>query len=270
MKNSTYTVSDVLAAVEKPAPFALCEDWDNSGLLVGDANSPADKIGVCLDISSAQIEQAQRLEISCIVSHHPVIFRPEEPRFLAPNPAYLLARAGISAIAAHTNLDSAGGGVNDVLAEIIGLQNIKLLQETPTTGRSRSQLPAAMLRMGELPEELSAADFAHLAAERLSACVRYADGGKPIRRVAVCGGSGGEFVKDCARLGFDAYLTGEARHHEFLAARAGGITLLAAGHYETEAPVVERLAAALRDGLPGAELIVLDEENPVLAALNAD
>ncbi|MDR1410401.1 MAG: Nif3-like dinuclear metal center hexameric protein [Oscillospiraceae bacterium] len=252
------TVSTILAAVNALAPFSLREDWDNCGLLVGDPCAPAGKIGVCLDITVAQIAQAQALGIQCIVSHHPVIFKPEEQKFLAPSPAYLLARTGLAAIAAHTNLDSAEGGVNDVLAGIIGLQNVKPFALPGLNG--------TLFRGGKLEMPMSASDFARLVGDTLDAYVHYADGGRAIQQVAVCGGGAGEYVGDMARIGYDAYLTGEARHHEFLTARAAGITLLTAGHYETEVPVVAAFAAALRRALPEIEVIVLEEENPVCTA----
>ena len=249
------TVSNILAAVNTLAPFSLALDWDNTGLLVGDANAPADKIGVCLDITAEQVTQAKALGISCIVSHHPVIFHLKEQKFLAPSVAYTLASAGISAIAAHTNLDSAVGGVNDVLASAIGLIGIEPIVV--------NQNESAVIRGGKLSEALSAKKFAQIIGERLNTCVRYANGGREIRRVAVCGGGAGEYIFDCAKLGFDAYLTGDVKHHEFLAAKAAGITLLAAGHFETEYPVVEAFAATLQKVLPNTDVIVLEEKNPV-------
>jgi dinuclear metal center YbgI/SA1388 family protein len=248
------TVKTILSAVEEIAPQALCEQWDNSGLLVGDPDAPVKRVGVCLDITAAQIEQAKELSVDCIVSHHPVIFMPKEARFLSPDPAYLLARAGIAAIAAHTNLDSAAGGVNDALAASLGLQDVCAF--------TVDGVGADMLRGGTLPAPMSADELADMVAQRLCTCVRYTPLDKPISRVAVCGGGAGEFVRQVAALGYDAYLSGDVRHHEFLQARAAGICLLQGGHYETEYPVVLPLADALRRLLPSVELLILNESPP--------
>jgi dinuclear metal center YbgI/SA1388 family protein len=250
-------ISDILTAVNTLAPPALAEEWDNTGLLVGDISAPADKAGVCLDITRNILELAVSQGISCLISHHPVIFMPKEAKFLAPGMAFALARAGICAIAAHTNLDRAPGGVNDTLAERLALTDILPLplEDDPSK--------PAMLRSGLLEKAVSAEGFARFVSGQLNARVRYCDAGRRIKRIALCSGGAGEYADACARLGFDAYVTGEARHHEFLSARAAGISLFAAGHFETERPVAEPFAAELRKALPGLEVIVLPEENPV-------
>lgn len=91
----------------------------------------------------------------------------------------------MNAICAHTNLDCADGGVNDVLAQCLGLENVRKIP-SPNAG-------TMLLRAGELKEELSPKRFAELVSQRLCCHVRYCDGGRIIKRVALCGGAGGEF-----------------------------------------------------------------------------
>ncbi|MDR0884540.1 MAG: Nif3-like dinuclear metal center hexameric protein [Oscillospiraceae bacterium] len=252
------TVRDVLCALAQIAPPALAEDWDsNIGLLIGDEDAPVDKIGVCLDITAERVQAAAALGLTCLVSHHPVTFHLEPRHFLAPNPAYACARAGMAALAAHTNLDAVRGGVNDALCAALGLSG-----EIP----GDADAPGALLRVATLPEACTPQAFAAHIAEKLHASVRYVDGGQTIHTVALCSGGAGEYWARAVELGCDAFVTGEARHHEFLAAKAAGISLFAAGHYETEIVVVEPLATRLRSLLPGVEVLVLPEENPVTTA----
>lgn len=247
----TPAVKDIFDFIGSIAPFEKQCEWDNSGLLVGNADCEVNKIGVVLDITADAVKYAAENGIDLIVSHHPVIFRPAKT-FLASDPAYLLARNGISAICAHTSLDIAAGGVNDVLAEKLGFENAAPLSENGET---------EMIRVCEIAET-DADSLAKLVCEKLSACAVTADGGKPIKKVALCGGAGGDFIRDVAAAGCDAYITGEAKHHEFLEAAQIGITLIAAGHFETENPVVAALADNIRKNFD-CDIEIIPQQPPV-------
>lgn len=228
------TVKDIYDFLQSIAPFEAQCDWDNSGLLVGEPSKKVKKIGVVLDITTDAIEYAAKNGIELIISHHPVIFRPIN-NFLDGNPAYMLAKNGISAIGAHTSLDIAKGGVNDALASALGFENVSDFSEIGET---------AMIRVAQI-NETDAESLSKLVADKLSTGVAVADSGKTIKTVALCGGGGGSFCSDVAAK-CDAFITGEARHHEFLAAKEMGLTLIAAGHFETENPVVSVLAEKLK------------------------
>lgn len=245
------TVRDVYDYIDSFAPFSTQMSFDNSGLLVGNPDKAVDKICVCLDITSDTIGKAVACDADLIVSHHPVLFRPRK-QFLQGDPAYTLVRVGLSAICAHTNLDCATGGVNDVLAELFSLSKV----EAVTTGND----PAPLVRVGFLQSPMTASELAAEAAELLSANIRFCDGGKTIETLAVCGGAGGDLVADIAEMGVDALLTGDADYHDFLDAEHLGITLIAAGHFETENPVIPALAEKLRDAFPEVEVEVLSQK----------
>ncbi|MCL2023273.1 MAG: Nif3-like dinuclear metal center hexameric protein [Oscillospiraceae bacterium] len=269
MPQQSYKISEILSAVEEIAPPGLCAEWDNIGLLVGDSDERTHTIGVCLDICDDQLEQAKKLGVGCIISHHPVIYSIKEKRFVSPQMAYKLARDGIAAIAAHTNLDCAENGVNDILARKIGLDNIhKASEDMLAKGENLREIPE-LLRFGELLETQSPQGFAQHLSRCLNTVVQYADCGKPIRRVAVVGGSAADYLRDCAALGYDAYLTGEAKLFDFYEAKSLGINLFTAGHFETENPVVEFLAQKLRKKLPNTKVFILEQENPVQYAVNS-
>ena len=248
------TVQDVYDFLDTLAPFSSQLSFDNSGLLVGDADAAVRHIGVCLDITPATIGQAADKAVDLMVSHHPVLFKPRK-KLVASDPAYLLVRHGIHAVCTHTCFDSAAGGVNDVLCDLLSLSRVEAV--------TLPSIPVPMVRVGFLPEKLCASDLAETAAETLSAHVRWCDGGKPIETLAVCGGAGGDLVADVASLGIDALLTGDADYHDFLDAEQLGLTLIAAGHFETENPAMPALCRALRERFPQTEVTLLRQKKTI-------
>ncbi len=245
------TVKDIFEYINSIAPFEKQCEWDNSGFIVGNSDEEISKIGVVLDITNDTVKYAAENGINLIVSHHPVIFRGIKT-VMADDPTYLLIKNGISAICAHTSLDIAKGGVNDALADTLGFANAVPLSDCGET---------EMVRVAEI-NPVSGEELAQLCADRLSTCVSIADSGKIIQKVALCGGAGADFMHKAASAGCDAYITGEAKHHEFLEAKAIGITLIAAGHFETENPVVAVLAEKLRNNFD-CEVEIIPQESPV-------
>ena len=234
-------VGDIYKALDSFCPFEVHEPWDNVGLLVGEKESEVRRAAVVLDITPDAVKKAHEAGAQLIVSHHPVIFHPIK-NLGAHDPVYLLAKYGMNALCAHTNLDCADGGVNDVLAQCLGLENVRKIP-SPSAD-------TMLLRAGELKDALSPKNFAELVSQRLCCHVRYCDGGRSIKRVALCGGAGGEFFSDALTFGCEALVSGDVSHHEFLGAAACGVTLVAAGHFETENPIVKTLF----EYLAGAEI----------------
>lgn len=250
------TVSDVARAVDAIAPFGTQLDWDNSGLLVGDPAGEVTRVLVALDATPEVIEEAAGLEAQAIVTHHPVIFRGVK-RLLAGDPPYEAAARGIAVVSAHTCYDMAEGGVNHALAAALGLRDCcPLWEEHPGDPAGRTLGLA-----GELPCPMSREELAAWVEEALGlrpGYVRWLAGAGPesIRRVAVCGGAGADYLDNAKALGCAAYITGDVRHHEFLAARQLGLLLMDAGHYATENIAMPQLAARLAEMLPEAEVIL--------------
>lgn len=244
-------VKDIYDFIDTIAPFAAQCEWDNSGMIVGESLKPVKKIAVVLDITPEAVKEAAEMNADLIVSHHPVIFRAVKS-FTDNDPAFLLAKNGIAAICAHTSLDIAKGGVNDALATALGFENAVPLTECGE---------ASMVRVAEINES-SADSLAKLCAEKLSTGVRLADSSKSIKKVALCGGAGSDFIGDVCAAGCDAYITGDVSHHEFLEAKALGLTIIAAGHFETENPVVTVIAEKLKEHFD-AEVEVINQTSPV-------
>lgn len=231
------TVRDFYEYLNELAPFNTQEEWDNSGLLVGDMNAEVTKAIVVLDVTMQTVKSAAELGANLIISHHPVIFSGMK-NFLKGNVAFELAANSINVICSHTPLDIAESGTNDTLAGLLGLN--AYVKGTP------------LLRFAEIPKT-DAVSLARRVSEALGATVRFADGGRPIEKLAVCAGAGCSLIDEAGDI--DAFITGDAGHHDFSDAVNCGITLIAAGHYETENPVVGVLAEKLSRRFPGAEII---------------
>lgn len=238
-------VKDFYEYLNGIAPFDTQEDWDNSGMLVGDMNAEVTKAVVVLDITPEAVKKAAELGANLIISHHPVIFRAMKS-FTKGSVPFELAANGINAVCCHTPLDIAAGGTNDTLADILGFE--VHTEEDP------------ILRFGEI-KETTAENLAEYIAEKLGTKVRFADAGRLIKKIAICTGSGCSLIEETGDI--DAFITGDAGHHDFLDAVQAGITLIAAGHYETEMPVVPVLQKKLSKKFGDTEIIDIKQKNPV-------
>lgn len=241
------TVKNIYDFINSLAPFETQEKWDNSGMLVGDISKEVKVIAVCLDITCDTIFKAKQNNADVIISHHPVIFNPLK-KILKGDIVFELLQSNISAICAHTNFDLASGGVNDVLAQLLGLEDISIL---------KSSDDSEFLRIGTI-KPMSPNDFAKLVATKLRTTVRLAKGANEISKVAVCGGSGCSFMGDVISANAHAFVTGDAKHNDFLDAKNDGLTLVAAGHYETENPSMPVLAQKIKTQFPTTDVVYID------------
>lgn len=246
-------VIDFYNFLDSICPFSMQESWDNSGLLVGDKEQEVTRAAIVLDITENAVQYASQVGAELIISHHPVIFKAKKS-LLKGDAAYTLAKNSISAICAHTNLDCAGGGVNDVLAEMLDIQNIEVFP---------CDTSPELLRVGVLPQKMSAQELAQKIKLTLGGCVRYCGGEKQIESVAVCSGAGCSFIDDVIKAGIDSFITGDASHHDFIDCDENNLALFAAGHFETENPVISALANKLRCEFSDTDIIVIPQKNPI-------
>ena len=248
------TVQIAADVVNRLAPRHLAEEWDNPGLLIGDPATEVKKIFVCLDVLDETISRAIELDAQLIVAHHPLIFRPiKNVRFDLPHGRKIarLIKNDIAVFAAHTNLDSAIGGVNDVLARKLGLIDVKMF------GNEEISLG----RLGTLETPLTADEFAlHVKNVLNAGNVRLIDAGDfPISKVGLCGGAGAEFIQKAKFFGAQAFVTGDVKYHEAQAAVENGIHVVDAGHFATEFPIVDELANYLRDELKDFDIETIED-----------
>ena len=238
-------VRDVVNAIHQFAPSYMKYDWDNEGLLCGTMNAEVHKILVALDPFESVCKEAAEIGADLLVTHHPLIFKPlpgitDETSI--GRGIMTLCRHGISAINAHTNLDCAQGGVNDVLAQTLGLADIA----TIPYGDGAS----ALLRCGSVKEQPLGDFLAQVKTKLNCEGLRYADGGRPVRKVAVGGGSCADGMLDALDAGCDTFVTADVKYNQFWDARDLGLNLIDAGHFCTENPVIAVLAAKIADQFP--------------------
>jgi len=263
-------VKDIYEYINTVAPFDTQMDFDNAGLLVGRADAAVGKVLVALDITQEVIREAVELGVQLIVSHHPVIFHPLKSVTngdVTGERVLLLAENHIAAICAHTNLDAAQEGVNDLLARQLGLVRLEQLHQDGVDAQGRAY---GIGRVGVLDTTVfpDTAAFAQMVKQALNASgVRYVDAGKPVRRVAVGGGSCGSMLGDAVAAGCDTFVTADVKYDVFLEAKALGINLLDAGHFATENVVVAPLAHKLRAAFPELDILVSCVHKEVFASI---
>jgi len=360
-------VMDIARVMEELAPARLAEDGDKIGLQVGDPAAEVRTLTLTLSPSAAALAHAIKHRAQMVISHHPLIFRPLAG-LTNSTPAERivsgLVRAGISLFAAHTNYDSAPGGVNDVLAGLLGIRNVQPLMQaatrlrkvvvfvpndhlekvsaaicnagagrlgayrdctfrsegigtfTPLEGarpfigkrgktervaevRLESIVPEECVdgvvsairrahpyeepafdvfaletprgehglgRWGELAKPVPLRRFASTVRRKLGAPgVRYVgDGDRSIRKVAVCGGAGGDFYMHALRHGCDLFVTGDVKYHVFIEAQQLGLAVIDAGHGHTELPGVRALQPRLAGLLPGVKVLLGEAEDKMI------
>ena len=233
------TVHDFCAMMEETAPLSLAMDYDNVGLLIAPDHDEIRNVLVALDLTPSVAQEAIDGRYDLVLTHHPIFwdpvrsFSPAAPETAA---AYRLIRHGIGHYAAHTNLDACTKGVNDVLAELLSLQNIRPLP------------PENLGRIGTLPKPMLFVDFARFCESKLRTKGRFVGSAdRMIRTVAVIGGSGGSEVEAVSAAGCDVFVTGEMKHSQALTASQLSLNCCVLGHYETEFPVLKPLITRLQN-----------------------
>lgn len=238
------TIRDITDYLEGIAPGHLQESYDNAGLIVGDPREEVSGVLTSLDCTEAIIEEAAARGCNVVVAHHPIVFRGLK-RLNGANyverTVIKAIRLGIAIYAIHTNLDNVRyRGVNERIAERLGLQQLRLLRSKNEEGTVGSGM------VGELPEPLAETDFLDLLRDRMHAgVVRHTPlTGEPIRTVAVAGGAGGFLLPDAKQAGAQAFVTADYKYHEFFDAE-GEIVICDIGHYESEQFTTQLLAELL-------------------------
>ena len=250
------TVNDILNSIESLAPNHMKMEWDNVGLLCGNRAQAVTKILVSLDPFLNVCQEAVEVGAQLIVTHHALIFRPisavtddtEVGRSIMT-----LCRHCISAINAHTNLDCAPGGVNDTLANTLGLTDISVIDPMGTDAHGT---PWGLLRQGTIPTQSMEEFLPHVKSALNCPGLRYVSSGKPVHRVAVGGGSCADGMTDVLRAGCDTFVTSDIKYNQFQQAQTLGINLIDAGHFHTENPVTRILVDHLQAAFPEVEILL--------------
>lgn len=259
------TIGDIYSFIDSLAPFRIQDGFDNSGLLVGSKTDEVKKVLISLDCNLAVADEAKELGCDLVLTHHPILFRAIKKLDIS-HPAVRLLKYGIGCVCAHTNLDSADYNISDIMCEMMGYKpNGDIFSINRTDSESGDSVGYG--RIADV-SEISACDLAKRAKEAFNCgAVKFVDGKKPITRVAFCSGAGGDFLYDCLANKVQGYITSEVKHHEFLDASDLGITVIDAGHFNTEVIVLPYLKKILEEKFSDVEFIISASENDLIRSI---
>ena len=226
------TVKELYSMISARIPEALREEWDNDGLMCcADGSAEVMRALVTLDVTEEIVDYAIESGFDLIVSHHPLVFKPiravTDENHITRKIIKLL-ESGVSVFSFHTRADKVTGGVNDRLADLLGIFDTQPFGE------------GNLGRIGNIDDVSGLEDFAYRVKQATGSDVlKYSDGFNNVHRVAVVGGDGKDYVRDAIAAGADTYVSGRISYNLMEEAAELGINLIEAGHYFTEQPVTE-------------------------------
>ena len=254
----------MLSALEQFAPLPLQESWDNAGLQIGLTEAEVSGELLCLDVTEAVIDEAEKKGCNMVVSHHPLLFRGLKQISDATDVQRTVWKAiqkGICVVSMHTNMDNARNGVNFKIAERLGLKNVMFMAPKTVDG---AECGSGVT--GELSEPMAADDFISHVKRQMEAesamCNELLR--RPISKVAICGGAGDFLLDDAVRAGADAFLTGEMHYHQYFGYEQK-IQICVIGHYESEHFTTEIFRDIIQQACPDVRCEIAETNtNPIL------
>lgn len=245
-------VKDIIKIIEDTAPLSLAYSWDNSGFITGDPEKEVKRIYLTLDVLKDTVDDAIGKGADMIISHHPILFRGIQKIDISSHQGYIvqqLIKNDIALYSSHTSMDCAIGGINDVLAEKLGLINTEIIV------KSEAVCNAGLGRVGDIAAPMTLGEYAKHVKERLNTpFVRLSgDEKQQISRVAVGSGACGDLIDSAQKMGADVMVTADIKYHIAADAVDSGIAVIDAGHYPTEMFVIGIFEKLLKD--TGIEII---------------
>jgi len=234
-------VRDIVKLIDEFAPFRYQAEWDNSGFLVGRGDGEVASALIALDLTRDVADEAIALGVDVIITHHPYFIELKSVTDRTQKGGVMLdiIKNDIALICAHTNLDAAQGGINDIWCEMLEMENVEMLSMLDET--------VGEIRLGEYNIPKTVAGVIDIIKEKLGTkTVKYSgelcDG---VKKVCVCSGNGGSFLNDALSCGADTFITGDVKYHTFGEAMEAGVKIIDAGHFETENIVCRKLQRLL-------------------------
>lgn len=254
------TVNDVITVMESLAPSGLAEEWDNIGLQAGKGDWPVERVWVALDPTFEVMEAACQDNANLVITHHPLIFKPlSQIDFNSPTGKiiFLSAQHKTAVFAAHTNLDSAQNGLNDLLAHRLELTDISALVARENIADElvsvdiADEAPTGLGRIGRLLKKVTLGELASeiKAQFQLSSVRVVGSPHAPIKKMAICTGSGNSLVGPFLDSDADVYLSGDLSYHNGRLVESMGRFMIDIGHFASEHPIVTDLAKRLGKAL---------------------
>ncbi|MCF7962391.1 MAG: Nif3-like dinuclear metal center hexameric protein [Pirellula sp.] len=257
-------LDSILTVLQEIAPLEYAENWDNVGLLAGHRGRFISSVMTCLTLTSTTLQEAIDVQAGLVVCHHPIPFKPLSKITSDTTTGKLLLdamEAGIAIYSPHTAWDNARTGINQQLADMIGLTSIQPLQAfsqpksgDETVGVGRYGIASgAETTIGKLLQRIQATlpSIEPRHTHRLEHLVS---------KIGIVCGSGGSMLALVASRGCDAMLTGEATYHQCLEAESLGIAMLMIGHHASEAFAMKSLASQLQTKLPSLWVVSSQKE----------
>nr|WP_295899553.1 Nif3-like dinuclear metal center hexameric protein [uncultured Alistipes sp.] len=240
-------IKDITDVIERFAPLAYQESYDNAGLIVGRPDDEVRQALLAVDVTDEVLDEAEREGCDLVITHHPIVFHPLKRFNSADMVQRCVERAirrGIALYACHTNLDSAPEGMSWRLAALLGIGELSVLQ--PSEGDPRAGFGV----VGELPEPLPTVEFLRRMQQRLGVkVVRHSDlVSEQVCRIALCTGAGASLMADARRAGADLYVTADLKYNDFMFPD-GEFVVADIGHFESEYCAIELLFEVLSKNL---------------------
>lgn len=244
---------EIMKLMDSWADPKFIDTWDNTGFQVGDEYKEVKKILISLDLDREVLDLAIEKNYDMIINHHPLIFRPISSittKSSKEKIIYDLIQSDIVVYNAHTNLDQAKGGVSEELGRILGLKEMETL--------SFSELEDGGYGKVGYIEEKGLIDYADYIKEKLNIdyLTIYGEKSKQVKKVAVCGGAGADFIFDAYKNDVDLYVTGDIKYHEAQMGDELGITIIDPGHFHTEKVILPVIKTYLSDNLGASDLTI--------------
>lgn len=248
-------VKDIMSVMNKIAPEILKEGFDNVGLMVGDERQDVNKVLLALDCTNEVIKEAKENKCDMIITHHPLIFRKPNrivKSDLLGNKIIELIKNDISLYSSHTNLDSVENGINHTITKMLGFDKSKIIEKNNTPGFEN----AGLGRMVKLEKELTIEEVIDLVKKKLNIeHLRVVKGKDDVKAIAIINGSGQDFIKDAVRMGANCIITGDTTYHFASDYKELGITIIDAGHFNTEWLVFLETMNTLKESFKYVEFI---------------
>lgn len=247
--------------MENWAPKSIIDSWDNTGFQIGSKEKNIKNVMISLDLDKNILEKAREKNIDLIITHHPLIFKAlntivdTDPK---ENLIIDLIKNDIAVYNAHSNLDLAPGGVSYVLAEKLDIKNTFNLREVS----KEENIFYGYGRIGQV-DKIQLEEFIKIIKKNLSidSLILYGHINKTIKKVAVCGGSGSDFIKDASDAGADLYITGDIKYHEAQFAYERDLTLIDVGHFHSEKFILPVIKSYLEKEFNSLNIEVVIEES---------
>lgn len=256
-------VKDIINVLEEFAPKKLKEDFDNVGLMVGSSEKEVKKVLLALDCTLKVVDEAIEKDVDLIITHHPLIFkRPSSitEDTLVGKKIIKLIKNDISLYSSHTNLDSASGGLNETIVELLGFESKELIEKNKNARNNNEGLG----RIIRLENSLSLDELVNIVKEKLNIkSLKVVKGNENIKNIAVINGSGSSFFDIAYNKGADCIITGDTTYHFASDYKEMGVSIIDTGHFLSEWLVYLEVIKKLNTKLNDIEIIISENsEDP--------